>query len=108
MPTIPTVGSVFCVGAGSSPDKVRLSGPSSSSPVAGNPWYGDAPNLDVNGQPCEGTTYGPTVDVWENATHPGYPAGPVGPGWVPNSSWLVGVPVPAGTYTRVTQEQWKT
>lgn len=106
MPFMPMIGGVFCVGAGSAPDRTRLSGPSVAAPVAGDPWYGDTPSLDVNGVPYTGDDFGSTVDVWENATHPGYPVGPVGVGWVPNPSWLIGVNLPNGTYTRVTKPRW--
>lgn len=97
MPFLPTYGSVFCYGASSSPDKMRLSGPSPAAYVADNSWYGTAGD------------YGPTVDNWYNVTHPGYPAGPPVPGdptWVPNPSWLIGVNLPDGTYTRIIRSRW--
>lgn len=107
---VPVYGSLFVYGAASAPDKVRLSGPTSSSPVGNDPWYGDSPLTDKNGNPYAGVDYGLPVDQWNEdppgSGYVGYPAGPVGPTWVPNESWLYGVDLPAGTYTRIAKPHW--
>lgn len=111
MPFLPTYGSVFVYGAAESPDKLRLSGPAPSSPAAGAAWYGDTPATGLKGEPIGGGNFGPAVDQWYNVTHPGYPAGPPIPGqplWVPNPSWLYGVNLPDGTYTRIKKTHWET
>jgi hypothetical protein len=110
----PTYGSVFVYGAAEAPDRVRLSGPSSASPVGDDPWYGDSPQTDPNGTPYRGSDFGEPVDEWNATSQPGldpihglgYPAGPVDSSWVPNKSWLYGVPLVDGTYTRVAKLQW--
>lgn len=91
---VPVYGSVFVYGAASAPDKLRLSGPAPTSPVGDDPWYGDSGD------------YGLPVDQWSSTTHTGYPTGPVGPTWVPNASWLYGVSLPVGTYTRIVKPHW--
>lgn len=111
MAFIPTYGSVFVYGAASTPDRVRLSGPSTNTPSPPAAWYGDSPIADGNGEDYYGMDYGPPVDEWTQATDPGfgtgYPAGPAGAvGWVPNTSWLYGETVPDGTYTRVARPHW--
>lgn len=115
MPFTPTYGSVFVYGASSAPDRVRLSGPSTASPVADTPWYGDSPVTDGNGTEYYGEDFGDPVDLWDDIMQPGvdplygngYPVGPSGgPAWVPNESWLYGVPLVDGTYTRVAKPQW--
>lgn len=102
----PTYGSVFVYGAASAPDRVRLSGPSTGTPAPPAAWYGDSPVADANGEDYWGEDYGLPVDQWNSPTYPGYPAGPVTSSWVPNKSWLYGVDLPNGTYTRVAKPQW--
>lgn len=110
----PTYGSVFCYGAAHAPDKLRLSGKAPSSPGAGARWYGDTPDTDANGTPYGGGDYGEPVDQWNSITQPGvdpvwgngYPVGPVTAAWVPNTSWLYGVPLVDGTYSRIIQSRW--
>lgn len=110
----PTYGSVFVYGAASAQDTVRLSGPSSSTPVSETRWYGDSPVTDANGTPYKGSDYGEPVDQWNSISQPGtdplygngYPTGPVTASWTPNPSWLYGVPLADGTYSRVLKHVW--
>ena len=119
----PTYGSVFVYGAAHSPDSVRLSGPAPNDWSGGGPpsaskdrWYGDGPGTDPNGTPVRPGDYGEPVEQWNSTSQPGvdpvhglgYPSGPVDDTFVPNESWLYGVPLEDGTYTRVAKPRWKT
>jgi len=89
---VPTLNSGFVLNAANSPDVQRLAGPAPGPlppadwtvpGVSTTPWYGP---------------YGLPVDEWKAATGYGVPYGAAPE---PTSSWLVGVPLPAGWYTRI-------